>query len=63
MLKFAVNVSMIGEPRPLAERLRLVAEAGFRAVEFWFPHQFDMAEMGQVKDRFGCHEQSLNPKA
>lgn len=45
MLKFAVNISMIGHPRPLEERLRSVAEAGFGAVEFWFPHQFDMTEM------------------
>jgi hydroxypyruvate isomerase len=53
MLKYAVNVSMIGHPRPLAERLRLVAEAGFSAVEFWFPHQFDMAEMARLTRDFG----------
>ncbi|HEV8632621.1 MAG TPA: TIM barrel protein [Chloroflexota bacterium] len=40
MPEFAVNISMIGHPRPLAERLRSVAEAGFGAIEFWFPHQF-----------------------
>src|SRR5262245_1828782 len=44
---------MIGEPAPLAERLRLVADAGFRAVEFWFPHQFDMAEMGRLTRDLG----------
>lgn len=48
MLNYAVNISMIGDPRPLAERIRLVADAGFRAVEFWFPHQFDMAEMKRL---------------
>jgi hydroxypyruvate isomerase len=53
MLKFAVNVSMIGHPRPLADRLRLVAEAGFRAVEFWFPHQFDMGEMARLTRELG----------
>jgi hydroxypyruvate isomerase len=53
MLKFAVNVSMVGEPSPLADRLRLVAEAGFRAVEFWFPHQFDMAEMARLTRELG----------
>jgi hydroxypyruvate isomerase len=53
MLKFAVNVSMVGHPRPLAERLRLVADAGFRAVEFWFPHQFDMAEMARLTGELG----------
>jgi hydroxypyruvate isomerase len=48
VVKFAVNISMIGHPRPLAERLALVAEAGFGAVEFWFPHQFDMVEMARL---------------
>jgi hydroxypyruvate isomerase len=53
MPKFAVNVSMIGHPRPLEERLRAVAEAGFPAVEFWFPHQFDMAELGRLTRDLG----------
>src|SRR5262245_1021862 len=53
MTRFAVNVSMIGHPRPLPERLRLVAEAGFEAVEFWFPHQFDMDEMARLTGELG----------
>src|ERR671937_1649232 len=53
MLAFAVNVSMIGHPRPLAERLRLVAEAGFGAIEFWFPHQFDLDEMSRSTRELG----------
>jgi hydroxypyruvate isomerase len=53
VLKFAVNVSMVGYPRPLAERLRLVAEAGFKAVEFWFPSQFDMSEMERLTREHG----------
>lgn len=53
MLNYAVNISMIGHPRPLAERLRLIAEAGFRAVEFWFPHQFDMADMARLTREHG----------
>src|SRR5215212_12268002 len=53
MLKFAVNVSMVGDPMPLAERLRLVAGAGFGAVEFWFPHQFAMDEMARLTADLG----------
>jgi hydroxypyruvate isomerase len=53
MPKFAVNVSMIGHPAPLEERLRAVAEAGFPAVEFWFPHQFDMVEMRRLTGELG----------
>jgi len=53
LLDYAVNVSMIGHPRPLADRIRSVAEAGFRAVEFWFPHQFDMAEMARLTRELG----------
>jgi hydroxypyruvate isomerase len=53
LLNYAVNISMIGHPRPLEERIRLVAEAGFRAVEFWFPHQFDMADMKRLTREHG----------
>ncbi|HUE75578.1 MAG TPA: TIM barrel protein [Chloroflexota bacterium] len=53
MLKYAVNISMIHADRPLRERLRLVAEAGFGAFEFWFPYQFDMDELARAKDEFG----------
>ena len=53
MPKFAVNISMIGHPEPLEERLRLVADAGFPAVEFWFPHQFDMNEMARLTRAHG----------
>lgn len=44
---------MIGHPRPLEERLRRVADAGFKAIEFWFPHQFDMEEMGRLTRELG----------
>ncbi|HEY3083541.1 MAG TPA: TIM barrel protein [Chloroflexota bacterium] len=53
MPPFAVNISMIGHPRPLAERLRLVAEAGFEAIEFWFPHQFEMDEVARLTGELG----------
>jgi hydroxypyruvate isomerase len=53
MPKFAVNVSMIGHPDPLEARLRAVADAGFPAVEFWFPHQFDMGEMARLTRQLG----------
>jgi hydroxypyruvate isomerase len=53
LLNYAVNVSMIGHPRPLADRIRLVAEGGFRAVEFWFPHQFDMSDMRRLTREHG----------
>lgn len=47
-MRFAVNISMIGHPSPLRERILAVAEAGFTAIEFWFPHQFDMTELGAL---------------
>jgi hydroxypyruvate isomerase len=53
LLNYAVNISMIGHPRPLADRIRLVAQGGFRAVEFWFPHQFDMDEMRELTREHG----------
>jgi hydroxypyruvate isomerase len=53
VLKYAVNISMIHADQPLRERLRLVAEAGFGAFEFWFPYQFDMDELARAKEDFG----------
>ncbi len=48
MFRYAVNISMIGEPLPLADRIRAVADAGFPGVEFWFPHQFSMDELASL---------------
>lgn len=53
MLNYAVNISIIHADKPLRERLRLVAEAGFGGFEFWYPYQFDMAELARLKDEFG----------
>ncbi len=53
MPKFAVNISMIGHPEPLEERIRSVADAGYPAVEFWFPHQFDMNDMARLTRAHG----------
>ena len=53
MPKFAVNISMIGHPEPLEDRLKLVADAGFKAIEFWFPHQFDMRDMARLTAQYG----------
>lgn len=47
MFTYAVNISIVFPGRPLAERLAQVAAAGFRAFEFWFPHEFDMDELAR----------------
>ena len=39
MTRFAANLSMLFTPLPFLERFGAAAEAGFDAVEFWWPNQ------------------------
>lgn len=46
MPRFAANVSMLFTEHPFLERFSRAAEAGFRAVEFLFPYEYDIAAIG-----------------
>ena len=45
MLKFSANISIMFQEFPVLERLKAAAEAGFKAVEIWFPYDIPAAEM------------------
>lgn len=50
-MKFSANVSILWAGVPLLERFGLAAEAGFRAVEFWWPGDADLGAVeGVAKD-------------
>ena len=64
--KLAVNCSILMQDVPLRERLAIVAEHGFRAVELWWPFADAAPSTGEV-DRFasvieesGLHLVALN---
>jgi hydroxypyruvate isomerase len=44
-MRFSANVSILFKETPLLERFGLAAEAGFSAVEFWWPSGEDLAEV------------------
>jgi hydroxypyruvate isomerase len=44
-MRFCVNVSILFEEEPFLERFRRAAEAGFAAVEFWWPSGEDLGEV------------------
>jgi hydroxypyruvate isomerase len=44
-MRFCVNVSILFKEVPFLERFRQAAEAGFGAVEFWWPSREDLGEV------------------
>lgn len=53
MTVLAPNVSWLLKDKPVAERLRLVAQAGFEAIEIGFYGQFDLQELMIAKKECG----------
>lgn len=50
-MRFCVNVSILFKEAPFLERFRRVADAGFSAVEFWWPSGEDLGEVeAAIKD-------------
>ncbi len=50
-MRFSANVSILFKEVPLPERFGRAAEAGFSAVEFWWPTGEDLGEVeGAIKD-------------
>ena len=47
MPKFAANLSMMFQEVPFLDRFQAAADAGFRAVEFLFPYDYDAEEIAR----------------
>ena len=45
MVKFAANLSFLFTELPFLDRFEVAAEAGFKAVEYLFPYDFEPAEI------------------
>ena len=44
-LRYFINLSMLYTEQPFLDRFSRAARAGFTAVEFWFPYDFDLKEI------------------
>jgi 2-dehydrotetronate isomerase len=53
MPKFAANLSMMFTEVPVLDRFEAAANAGFEAVEFLFPYEFDALEIAARLDQHG----------
>ncbi len=53
MIAYDVNVSYLMPDLPVEERLRRVADAGFKHFEWLFPQRIDVDELVRQKDKYG----------
>src|SRR5262245_62131786 len=60
MPKLAANLSMMFQGLEFLDRFEAAAKAGFRAVEFLFPYEYDAAELRRRLDRFGLVQVLFN---
>jgi hydroxypyruvate isomerase len=59
-LRFAPNLSLLWAGLPLAERFARAADAGFDAVELWWPGEEDALALPGLTGRWGLHLALLN---
>lgn len=58
-MRFSANISTMYKEVPFLERFRLAAEAGFRAVEFWWPTD-DLSDVRTAVDETGLEVALFN---
>jgi hydroxypyruvate isomerase len=59
-MKFSANVSILFKESPFLERFGRAAEAGFSAVEFWWPAGEDLGEVERAIKDTGLHVALFN---
>ncbi len=60
MPRFAANLSMMFQELPFLERFEAAAKAGFKAVEFLFPYDYEAADIRRQLDHFGLRQALFN---
>jgi hydroxypyruvate isomerase len=59
-MRFCANVSILFKEAPFLERFRRAADAGFSAVEFWWPQGEDLGEVEAAIKDAGLHVALFN---
>jgi len=59
-LRYSVNLSMLYTEHPFLDRFSMAARAGFRAVEYLFPYEFDLREIRTRLDDLGLTQALFN---
>lgn len=60
MPKFAANLSMMFKEVDFLDRFEWAANAGFKAVEFLFPYEYDKAELAELLEKYGLEQVLFN---
>lgn len=60
MPRFAANLSMLFSEHPFLDRFEAAAAAGFEAVEYLFPYDYDVTELKACLDRYGLSQALFN---
>ncbi|MBI5955636.1 MAG: TIM barrel protein [Chloroflexi bacterium] len=60
MLRYAVNISILLKEYPFYERFQRAAQAGFGAVEFLSPFEFDLEQVVAAKEAAGVEVVQFN---
>jgi hydroxypyruvate isomerase len=62
-LKYCINLSMIYTEFPFLDRFAMAARAGFTAVEFLFPYEFDLTQIKARLENLGMVQVLFNLQA
>ena len=62
MPRFSANLTMLWSERPVIERFRAAAEAGFRRVEILFVHELDAAQVERTLRELGLELVLFDPR-
>lgn len=60
MPKFAANLSMMFQEVPFLDRFEKAREAGFTAVEFLFPYEYDKKQLAGLLERYQLEQVLFN---
>jgi hydroxypyruvate isomerase len=60
MVRFSANISMLFTEADFLDRFRLAAEAGFKAVEYMFPYQWEKEELRERLTASGLEQVLFN---
>jgi hydroxypyruvate isomerase len=60
MPRFSANLVMLWTEVPFLDRFRAAASAGFDAVEYMFPYDFDPEDLRRALDRHGLEQDLFN---
>ena len=60
MPKFSAHLSMLFPEHPFLERFAAAREAGFEAVEYWYPYAYPAEQLAEALDRHGLRQALIN---